>query len=322
MTAGNVGDGGKTTVAATDTCDHGFPMKIILVTLDRATERRQQMAVEFNRAGLHYDVLPAVDARTLTHRQRTFADQERRRRVGLHPISDGSLANTLSHRAAIEGFLESGPDVMAVFEDDARFDAALPGVLAALAATPSAFDIVKLQRRNFRRPFIPSIGLSTGHWLGRVRFADYGSEGFVITREAAKRLLERTPRMFRDFDHALSYFWENGLNVFYVDPPVVWEDQTSSSLIDETRSKERLAHRRVRRRQPAVLARHIAFTVLRDFKRRTAFRRLLRSDRSTFASTSTSSVPFDTAPPPAAGSANDPLSEHRPRTSAPHRRSE
>ena len=255
------------------------------------------MDVEFKRIGLDYEISPAVDARTLTHRQRAFADQERRRTVGLYSISDGSLANTLSHRAAMEHFLESGPDVMAVFEDDARFDAALTGVLEALAATSSTFDIVKLQRRNFRRPFIPSTRLSTGHRLGRVRFADYGSERFVITRDAAKHLLERTPRMFRDFDHALSYFWENGLNVFYVDPPVVWEDQTSSSLIEETRSKGRLAHRRVRRRQPAVLVRHIAFTILRDVKRRKAFRRLLRSDREEYGSVSGSPNLSDTLPP-------------------------
>ena len=185
-------------------------MRIVLISLERATERRRRMAEEFAQVGLDYKIWPAKDARTLTDEDRAFVDHAARERLGLHPIPDGSLACTLSERAAMQDLVINGPESMAVFEDDARFEAALPEVLQALERQTHVFDIVKLQRRNLRRPFIPTMSLPTGHRLGRVRFSDFGSEGYVITREAARLLLERIPRMVRDMDHELSYFWENG----------------------------------------------------------------------------------------------------------------
>lgn len=255
-------------------------MRIVLISLERATERRRRMAEEFARVGLGYEIWPAKDARTLTTEDRAFVDRTARERLGLHPIPDGSLANTLSQRAVMRDLVRNGPESMAVFEDDARFDPCLPAVLEELGRWTSAFDIVKLQRRNLRRPFIPAASLYTGHRLGRVRFADFGSEGYVITRKAARALLERTPRMVREIDHVLSRFWESRLNVMYVDPPVVREDEADGSQIHETRSKERLFHRLKRRRRPNILVWRLAAIIHHDIRRRLAFRRLLRSDRT------------------------------------------
>ena len=157
-------------------------MRIVLISLERVVERRRRMSDEFARVGLDYEVWPAVDATALTEEDREFVDHDQRSRLGLYSIPDGSLANTLSQRGAMADLVTNGPDTMAVFEDDARFDPSLPEVLAALDELPRAFDIVKLQRRNLRKPFIPSFPLTTRHRLGRVRFADFGSEGYVITR--------------------------------------------------------------------------------------------------------------------------------------------
>ena len=255
-------------------------MRIVLISLERATERRRRMAEEFARVGLDYEIWPAKDARTLTDEDHAFVDRAARERLGLYPIPDGSLANTLSQRAVMRDLVENGPELMAVFEDDARFDDGLPAVLQALERCSSVFDIVKLQRRNTRRPFLPTNPLRTGHRLGRVRFSDFGSEGYVITREGARLLLERTPRMVREIDHVLSRFWENGLNVLYIEPPVVREDGAYDSQIQETRSAERLAHRHERRRRPAILLRRITALIANDIQRRVAFRQRLRSDRS------------------------------------------
>ena len=255
-------------------------MRIVLISLERATARRHRMAEEFARVGLDYEIWPAKDARTLTDEDRAFVDGAARERLGLYPIPDGSLANTLSQRAAMRDLVRNGPEIMAVFEDDARFEPCLPAVLETLERRPAAFDIVKLQRRNPHRSFVPTILLGADHRLGRVRFADYGSDGYVITREAARLILERTPRMVREIDQVISRFWDTGLNVLYVDPPVVREDEFAESQIQETRYPEHSVHRRARRRRPAILVRRLLAGVHRDIRRRIAFRRLLRSDRA------------------------------------------
>lgn len=255
-------------------------MRIVLINLERATERRARMAEEFARVGLDYEIWPAKDARTLTDEDRAFVDRDARERLGLYPIPDGSLANTLSQRAAMRDLVKNGPEMMAVFEDDARFDDALPAVLRELERSQGMFDIVKLQRRNVRRPFFAKIELETGHYLGRVRFSDFGSEGYVVTREAARLLLERTPHMVREIDHVLSRFWDNGLNVLYIDPPVVFEDGKNDSQIHETRNMERQAHRNERLRRPGILLRRVTTLIVNDIQRRIAFRQWLHSDRA------------------------------------------
>ena len=260
--------------------DRDRVMRIVLISLERATERRRRMAEEFARVGLDYEIWPAKDARALTDEDRAFVDRAARERLGLYPIPDGSLANTLSQRAVMRDLVRNGPDMMAVFEDDARFDSDLRPVLEELHRCSDMFDIVKMQRRNLRRPFIPTAKLDTGHRLGRVRFADFGSDGYVITRVAARLLIERTPRMIREIDHVLSRFWESGLNVLYLDPPVVREDRAHTSQIHETRNAVRLAHRRERRRRPTILIRRLTATITNDVKRRIAFRHLLQSDHA------------------------------------------
>ena len=256
-------------------------MRVVLINLERAKDRRDRMAAAFARTGIEFEIWPAVDARSLTDDDRRLVDHEARQRLGLYPIPDGSLANTLSQRAAMQDLVDNGPEMIAVFEDDATFDGALPSVLSALEERGALFDIVVLQRRNPRRKFVPSASLPTGHTLGRVRFADYGSNGYVITRDAARRFLERTPRMVREIDQALSRFWDNGLNVLYVHPPVVSHDRALESQIEESRHPNRAAHRALRRR-PVVFARRLAAAVSRDFRRRIIFRRLLRTDRRRF----------------------------------------
>ena len=256
-------------------------MRVVLINLERAKARRKRMAAEFARTGIEYQVWPAVDARTLTDEDRTLVDHAARRRLGLYPIPDGSLANTLSQRAAMRDLVERGPEMMAVFEDDSVFDPALPGVLSELEERGDLFDVVVLQRRNPRRRFTACASLPSGHVLGRVRFSDYGSNGYVITRAAARRFLERTPRMVREIDQALSRFWDNGLDVLYVHPPVVSHDRALRSQIEETRRAERAGHRAARR-TPAVLVRRLTAGVARDVRRRMIFRRLLRADREKF----------------------------------------
>lgn len=256
-------------------------MRVVLINLGRAKARRKRMAAEFARAGIEYEVWPAVDARTLTDEDRTLVDHAARRRLGLYPIPDGSLANTLSQRAAMRALVDHGPEMMAVFEDDSILDPALPEVLSELEERGDLFDVVVLQRRNPRRRFTACTSLPTGHVLGRVRFSDSGSNGYVITRAAARRFLERTPRMIREIDQALSRFWDNGLNVLYVHPPVVSCNRALRSQIEETRQAERDGHRAARR-TPAGLVRRLAAGLARDVRRRMIFRRLLRADRKKF----------------------------------------
>ena len=252
-------------------------MRIVLINLERAAHRRAEMAREFDAVGLRYEVKSAIDGRRLSPEHLAQVDWEGRRRLGLRPHDNGSIACWLTHREVMRDLVANGPDMTAVFEDDARFTPELPDVLKALETKPFAFDLVALYRGHPRRPFVPCVSLADGHSAGRVRYSDTGSVGYVITRPAARHFLETTPRMVLALDHALLRFWVSGLNTFYVDPPVVRHGGAHDSEIADHRGTAR-AERDATHAPAAILWRRTVAGARRAVKKRLAFRRLLRGE--------------------------------------------
>ena len=252
-------------------------MKVFVINLARACERRRRMEEQFASLGLEATFHRAVDARELTPEHYAQVDRETRRRLGLWPQADGSIANWISQRQVMREIVENGPETAAILEDDAGLSADLPKVLGALEGRSFAFDVVKLNRRALKKPFIPCERLTTGHQIGRMRYSDYGSEGYVITRDAARHFLENTPKMMREIDQALSRFWESGLNVFYIDPPVVSHNEQDDSQIERDRKLARKTHKSADGVM-YVTWRRVVSALVREVQRRSAFRRLLRGE--------------------------------------------
>ncbi len=235
------------------------------------------MQEQFDALGLLVTFHEAVDGRSLGPEQYACVDREARRRLGLWPQADGSIANWLSHRQVMREMLDEAREMVAIFEDDAILSVDLPRILDALERKPFDFDVVMLNRRSRRKPFVPCESIAGGYVAGRLRYSDFGSEGYVITRDAARHFLAHMPQMMWEIDHSLSRFWENGLNVFYVDPPLVSHDEAVDSQIE--------AHRvRSRRRQRSsdgkawVLWRRAVSGLDRKLRRRIAFSRLVRGE--------------------------------------------
>ena len=256
---------------------NGAYMRIFVINLARAKYRRQPMSQQFAKLGLEPEFHEAVDGRHLTREQYAEVDRSTRQRMGLKPQADGSIANWLSQRQVMQEILKNGPETVAIFEDDAELSPELPSVLAALERRPVDFDIVKLNRRTSSKAFIPCQLLVTGHNIGRVRYHDFGTEGYVITRAAARRFLEVTPKMMWEIDQAINNYWENGLNIYYLDPPVVVHGGAMDSQIEEDRTRSRHLHRRT---ESAVMAlwRRTPWAIRRYLSRRREFRRRIRED--------------------------------------------
>ena len=110
-----------------------------------------------------------------------------------------------------------------------------------------------------------------------VRFSDSGSEGYVITRTAARHLLDTTPKMVLSTDHAVLRYWANGLNVFYVDPPVVHHGGYEDTFIGTRRT----ASRRLRAEADYTVGfwRRTVTGVSRSVQKHLAFRRLVLADQ-------------------------------------------
>ena len=254
-------------------------MRCVVINLPVAWERREAIDHEFRKVGLEYELWPAVDGHSLTDADRAAIDHRTRERLGLRPMDDSSTACLLSHYAVLRHLVESGDEMLAVFEDDARLHPGIVDVLDALDGKAGKFDVVKLQRRD-SAPYFPVHQLTPAHSLGRLKYYDRGGDGYVITRRAAVHLLERFSVTHWEIDQIIPRFWDNGLrNILYVNPAVVMHDELLPSYIEGKRLRARVEHRALLRRSPIVMARRAYAGVERGIRRWRIFRELRRQDR-------------------------------------------
>ena len=200
-------------------------MKIAVISLERAVERRRRVSAGLRALGLDFELRQALDGRNLPAQYEALIDYSGSRRDG-RPIRMGSIANWLSQRLLFQEMVEDGPEIMAVLEDDVTFSPDFPAVLDALERTAEPFGIVFLNHGP-KRPFVPHAQIDTGHWLGWVRWSHYGSMGYVITRHAARRFLEKNPLVRTGVDRALARYWHHGLATYCLRPAVVRHLQVS-----------------------------------------------------------------------------------------------
>ena len=214
------------------------PMKLVVINLPRAKSRRAAMEVQLDRLGLEAEFHPGTDWRDLTEADGLEVDHESRARQGRRPLSPGMIACHLSHRRVLRNIACGAEEQVAVLEDDAELAPDLTTVLLALEGWPrrAEFDLVFLHRNRPQLPFWPVASVDHRLRTGLVKYCDWGTQSYVITREAARKFLARHPRIIHRTDHTLHGYWLNGLNVVYLDPPVISHGagETGGSLLQES----------------------------------------------------------------------------------------
>ena len=246
-------------------------MKVVVISLPHAESRRKRIAQRFAEVNLPFEFMDAVDAKELTEADMAQIDTRYRRRWGLRPVAPAELACWRSHVAAI-GRASASPDPMtAISEDDAILRPELPTVLDALEDCPVPFDLVSLARRNPERPLIAAHPLAEGHFMGRVRYAEYGAYGYAIMREAASYLMRRMDRMRLALDMELMFFWVHRLNLYFLDVPVVEHNDDVPSQLAADRVRAVDGWKKPRLRQTA-------YRLQMSARKRIGFRHLVKGE--------------------------------------------
>ncbi len=193
---------------------------LLLINLDRSTERLACASEEFERLGLAMTRLPAIDGRRLSTAQLSAAyDPILNRRRYFAPLHRGEIACFLSHRLAWERIVASGARFGVVFEDDVVLGHKLPAVLTALDARPLDWDVVKLFSANIRvAQEIAS--LAEGVRLVRPWVVALSGAAYCVSGRGAQKLLAGGWPITRPIDVELQHWWEHDLVTLAVEPSV------------------------------------------------------------------------------------------------------
>lgn len=200
---------------------------------DAGGARRRHVEREFARLGYSFTLVDGLRAggpeiQLGYSRWRNFLASKR-------SLSATEIAVYLGHRKIWREIASGAHEVALVAEDDlAILDPAAFAHVMQHAADHAAWDILKLF------DFAPKPVVNRQDWHG-LEIVDYkypasGCVSYLMTRDAARRLLERR-KIFRPVDEDLSWCWEFALRVRSIVPNVCTEvsHQLGGSLIEESR---------------------------------------------------------------------------------------
>jgi glycosyl transferase, family 25 len=147
------------------------------------------------------------------------------------PLYPGELGCYASHYAAWTEFLESDADQLLVLEDDTIVDW---GFLTKAAVVDlEAAGIVYL-RLYAKRPcaFRTLLQNAIERQRSVIEFLDrpLGTQGYLLTRAGARRLLPHCRRVRRPIDDELDRSWDHGIPTLCVFPFPVIEESTASGI--------------------------------------------------------------------------------------------
>lgn len=195
-----------------------------VINLDRSPERLEEFMAEARRAGVAVQRFAAIDARTLPDPipGLAYPDWVRSGHRGL-------AACTLSHAAVWRRIAAGDAPWGAVFEDDAILSRALPAFLADPDWIPPGIDLVKLDTM-YDREFFGVLGrpAPAGRRLRRVVSRHLGAAGYLISRDAARRLVDQADPLRMPIDHLLFGYEahrQHRLRFLQVDPALCIQRQ-------------------------------------------------------------------------------------------------
>lgn len=197
-------------------------MKIFVINMARATERRQAILRHLDDLGLEAEILPAIEGAKI---ERSTLGP------GAEPhLSAGEIGCYLSHLRFWQIVVERRLEHAIVLEDDVICDPAMMAVAEEIASRKLPVDAVRLSALQPIRGHTIA-RLSDSHSIVLPNKNPSGTQGYMVSLHGAQHLLEALPVPKQPIDNALDAYWKHGLCVPVVSPSVVAEDTSIASTI-------------------------------------------------------------------------------------------
>ena len=222
-------------------------MRCIIINLEQAASRRNEVANEFVTHGVDFEFFKAVDKNYLTKKEIDNVGALHSKFLSKnHPAFIGHVACWMSHVKVWRQAVENGDEMIAIFEDDAKLDPAINFALQEIENLQHSFGIVFLNNRHKHRPFQLLIKVNDQLSLGRIKFNTVGTEGYIITNQAMQFLLDNFPNFTMAIDKLVHAYWIHGLDIYYLKPTVVFhgDDGDHKSTIKQDVGKPPITKRR------------------------------------------------------------------------------
>jgi glycosyl transferase family 25 len=214
-------------------------MKIFVINLLRAEDRKKKILQQFNNLDLSAHFVTAVDGKTLTTSQLAMVNHNRRKAISAYPLTPNEIGCYVSHLNTLNIFLESDDDMAVILEDDAILSPDFATVIRAIEHSQINFDFIDLHR-NLKKTefFVPLYPLLPHFSIGRIGYMHMRAIAYVVTREGAQKILSSITSFAHAYDKEIHSYWKNKLNIFGLETAIVYHNDQDYSFIEETREQD------------------------------------------------------------------------------------
>ena len=220
------------------------PCEIVLINLDRATERLSFQQAQFKVIGLDFTRVPAVEGAEIDD-----AYYKRMSATGARLITRNEMGCLLSHAACWRHCVATGRPIV-VLEDDAVLDLRFGDVVAAVqgrAIEENLFVNLEFGRQKLLGRKIEDV-LAGVFSLDELVYSGGGAAGYLLTPDIARRLLNLSERRSYIADTHINRI--AGIKYAQVNPAVVMQlgrmEAGQRNGISETVSKSTIEGRRTK----------------------------------------------------------------------------
>lgn len=214
-------------------------MKCLVINLDRSPDRLAHVTGEFARIGIAFERVAATDARELPE----WMLETKHSMYGVRRLSRSEIACAQSHRACWSMIAQDDAPYGAVFEDDVVFSAKAGAILAQTGWIPGDADVVKLET-SFHKIMVHRKRLAVGDGFSAFRLhkRHMGTAGYILSRQAARDLLEATVEATAASDDLVfnpAFATSASKTIYQLIPALCAQDQFLSESLPSLLSQER-----------------------------------------------------------------------------------
>lgn len=162
---------------------------IIVLNLERDTDRLKHIKEQLDTLELPYLRFSATDKLSLTEKDRKLYSQRLALLSCTRELSDGEIACALSHIRIWQGIVEMKQPFTLILEDDAVLMPEIKEVLLALQEIPDNYDLINFNTTKKQTPFGDYI--TSQHQLTALKGTANMTSAYLLTFEGAKKLLDK-----------------------------------------------------------------------------------------------------------------------------------
>ena len=214
-------------------------MKCYLINLDRSRDRLEFMKSQFDRLGLEFERVEAVNGRALSQEEMASITDTSKEWPSLSPAEVGCF---LSHRKCLEIIAAGEETFAAIFEDDVRLSNGAAQFLVSEHWMPQNADIIKIDAYGHEVLISRPVKREGPYSIAHLRSRHLQTGGYIISRAAARKLLPLMKKVPVPVDHFLFDPADgpfNTLTIYQLTPAICRQSGLESTIGHNRRTTQR-----------------------------------------------------------------------------------